>query len=363
MPSTHATAPDSDQSSCSRACQGDAASLGFVSCSGISDCGNCLNDRRFLGGAFFGAALPPATSSLPVVHVPVPVLAGDPIEGECWLAAAPVEAGEDAACGLRFRHDGSFAFGVVRLREADFARDGSASPLQLATEAAYRAVFATMDRLGYPHLIRCWNYLADINGDLDGLERYRHFNIGRQDAFLAAARETVGSVPAACALGTRDSDLLVCFLAAREAALPIENPRQVSAFSYPQDYGPRSPTFARAALLRLPGRPLLLVSGTASIVGHSTVHPGDLRAQLRESMANVAAVVAEARRQENGAEFRMGDLDFRIYLRHAEDLAAAEQAFDAHFAGERKPHAVFMQADVCRHDLLVEIEASGYAGI
>ncbi|HEY5763060.1 MAG TPA: hypothetical protein VIS73_07620 [Rhodocyclaceae bacterium] len=353
--------PDPTLPSCSRECRDSTSALEFVSCSGIADCGKCLNDSHFLGGAFFGAPLAAATKALPVVHVPVPVLAGDPSEGECWLAAGPAEAGDDPATGLRFRHDGTFVFGVVRLREADFA-GGDGSPLQQATAAAYGAVFATMDRLGYPHLVRCWNYLADINGELDGLERYRHFNIGRQDAFLAAARDTVGSVPAACALGTRDSDLLICFLAARSAALPIENPRQVSAFRYPPDYGPRSPTFARAALLPLPGRPLLLVSGTASIVGHRTVHSGDLCAQLRESMANIAAVLAEATRQAAGAEFRLGGLDYRIYLRHADDLASAKQAFGAHFAGMPKPHAVFMQADVCRHDLLVEIEASGYAG-
>jgi enamine deaminase RidA (YjgF/YER057c/UK114 family) len=334
--------------------------LGFVSCSGVADCRSCLHDARFLGGAFFGAALPEDTAALAVVRVPVPVLAGDPTEGECWVGGGRVTLDRDGDSGVRFAHDGEFVFGVLQLREADFA-GGPCSPLQAATEAAYRAVFAMMDRLGYPHLVRCWNYLADINGELDGLERYRHFNVGRQDAFLAAARETAGSVPAACALGTRDSDLLICFLAGKAAALPIENPRQVSAFRYPAAYGPRSPTFARAAVLPLPGRPLLLVSGTASIVGHATVHVGDLRAQLRESMANIVAVVAEANRK-GGAEFRLAELDYRIYLRRAADLALAEQVFDAHFVGQQKPHAVFLQADVCRHDLLVEIEASGYAG-
>ena len=57
--------------------------------------------------------------------------------------------------------------------------------------------------------------------------------------------------------------------AAQRVALtgtPVENPRQVSAYRYPREYGPQSPTFARALLPPSPRVPLLL-SGTASIDG------------------------------------------------------------------------------------------------
>ena len=62
----------------------------------------------------------------------------------------------------------------------------------------------------------------------------------------------------------------------------------------PGDYGPRSPTFSRAALVYPAGQEILFISGTASIVGHQTVHPGDVVGQCRESMENIAAVLAEA---------------------------------------------------------------------
>jgi chorismate lyase/3-hydroxybenzoate synthase len=343
----------------------DRPVLRFASCSGLGACRRCIDADDFLGGAAFGSVPVAGGPGLPLARVPVAVLSGEAAEGELWRGSAPVAGGADAARGLVWRHDGAFLFGVIRLAEGGFAGVAGKTPLQAATEAAYRSLFELIDGAGYRHLLRCWNYLADINGESEGLERYRQFNIGRQDAFLAHARETVGSVPAACALGTPAGDLLVFFLASRHAAQPVENPRQVSAYRYPADYGPRPPTFARATIVPLAERPLLLISGTASIVGHQTVHAGDVCAQTRESLANIAAVVAEAA-QQSGREFRLGDLDYRVYLRHADDLAAARATIAEHFAAAGlpaggAPHVVCMQADVCRRDLLVEIEATGYA--
>jgi hypothetical protein len=59
----------------------------------------------------------------------------------------------------------------------------------------------------------------------------------------------------------------------------------VSAYDYPRQYGPAAPSFSRAALTP---DPLLLISGTASIVGHASVHLGDVTAQLEETLANLA---------------------------------------------------------------------------
>ena len=107
--------------------------------------------------------------------------------------------------------------------------------------------------------------------DRHGLERYRQFNIGRQDAFLDSHRGATGNVPAASAIGLAGGPLSVAFLAGATPALAVENPRQVSAYLYPADYGPRSPTFSRAVRATLSGQEALFVSGTASIVGHRTV--------------------------------------------------------------------------------------------
>ena len=270
---------------------------------------------------------------------------------EVWLGDGPAVDGERS--GIRYRRMGDTLFGVLEADESDFP--GSA-PLRAATEAAYLHIFALLAAEGLPHLWRVWNYLADINGEQDGLERYRQFNIGRQDAFLASGRLASGNVPAACAIGLAGGPLRIAFLAGRCAAVPVENPRQVSAYDYPSDYGPRSPTFSRAALVVEGGHVLLFVSGTASIVGHLTVHAGDAAAQARESLANIDAVLAAANERLTAGAFRRDDLSYRVYLRHGGDLPIVAAAVGTALGGAG---VLFVTADICRADLLVEIEAVG----
>lgn len=163
-------------------------------------------------------------------------------------------------------------------------------------------------------------------------------------------------VPAACALGVAQGPLSVAFLAGVSRVTPIENPRQVSAYQYPKAYGPRSPTFSRAALARLAGQEILFISGTASIVGHESVHTGDVVAQTHESLDNILAVLSEVTKATGSKRFSLASLSFRVYLRHAND-AQAVRVVMAQRVGEAAMHC--FQADVCRSDLLVEVEALG----
>ncbi len=290
----------------------------------------------------------------PCMSIPMQRLdAGDSI-CEVWHGNGQLTQGQ---CGaIRYRHDDDVLFGVITVDETAFAATTDKTPLQQATEAAYRQVFALLDTLHYPYLFRFWNYIADINAHSFGLERYRQFNLGRQDAFLAHGRDVVGNVPAACALGSAQGPLTIAFLAGRVAPLAIENPRQVSAYQYPQEYGPRSPTFSRASLVRLGQDEVLFVSGTASIVGHATLHPADVVAQTRETLANIEAVLEQANQQASQPGFDLASLYYKVYVRHAADFVPIRTELE-HTVGA-VPHAIYLQADVCRQDLLVEIEAT-----
>jgi len=234
--------------------------------------------------------------------------------------------------------------------------------LEQTTYRAYRDVFAALEDCGCPQLLRLWNYLPRINADGGGLERYRQFNIGRQQAFLDARRDPFEGSPAACALGTAGATpggLSIRFLAGRVAPKPVENPRQVSAYRYSRTYGPRAPTFSRAALADAGGGQLaLLVSGTASIVGEHTVHPGDVVAQTQETLRNLQAVIANAHRGCS-ARYTLADLQPTVYVRHAADAVVVAQVLAQAEPAWRDPPCV--QADICRADLLVEIEAHAFA--
>ncbi|MDR1995389.1 Rid family hydrolase [Azonexus sp.] len=308
--------------------------------------------QRVLGITCMGSPAESWQSELPVQHVAAPLL-GDSsgVFSEAWQSAESCRAGE--AAGIRFRCNGNVLYGVINLDEAGY--HDTALPLQQTSEDAYQRIFALLDRESYPYLWRVWNYLADINIERNGLERYRQFNIGRHNAFVACGRLAEGKVPAACALGTRSGPLTIAFMAGRNAPVPIENPRQVSAYRYPRRYGPISPTFSRAALAQLPGQELLFISGTASIVGHQTLHVGDVAGQTRETLTNIAALLAAANQQARTTPYTLGELSLRIYIRYAADYPCVRTIIEEQI-GKANP-VVYVQADICRSDLLVEIEA------
>lgn len=289
---------------------------------------------------------------IPCIHVPMPRLDAGETLYETWHGnGEPLQGRYEA---IHYRHDDDLLFGAIALPELD--TDNGKTPLQQAAESAYRQVFALLDTLRFPHPFRFWNYIADINTHSFGMERYHQFNLGRQDAFLAHGRGVVGNVPAACALGSTHGPLTIAFLAGRAPPLNIENPRQTSAYLYPKQYGPRSPTFSRASLVHLGQDQVLFISGTASVVGHVTLHPADVVAQTRETMANIEAVLSEANRLTGESAFDPAGLHYRVYVRRPADLPQIRAELSRRVGNTL--NAVYLQADVCRSDLLLEIEAT-----
>lgn len=262
---------------------------------------------------------------------------------------------------VRYGYNDEILFGAIQLADADFdtdaVRSAGKSPLQQSSETAYQAIFDLLDALKFPHILRFWNYISNITGESHGLERYRQFNMGRQDGFLSRGRHVTGSVPAASAVGFEDGPLTIYFLAGRgPTPITIENPRQVSAYAYPQQYGPRSPTFSRASVARLGDNDVLFLSGTASIVGHRTLHAGDVVAQTRETLANITAMVGEANRVVPHAGFTLADLCYKVYVRHPKDVPVIHT--ELRRALGETARIMFLKADICRQDLLMEVEAT-----
>ncbi|GAA5169978.1 hypothetical protein [Viridibacterium curvum] len=278
---------------------------------------------------------------------------------EYWTSDARVQTVRhgQAVC----KHDGEWMWVALDTASAD------AADIATATRHGYDALFAAMQREDFPYLVRCWNYVPHINADQmddqsgERMERYRLFNRARQEAFQAARQAFEVGAPAACALGSHEGSFTLYALAARRAPRCIENPRQISAYNYPVQYGPRSPSFSRAAVMeRSTGDSLLFVSGTASIVGHESLHPGDVAAQTEESLRNIRAVMSQANATQTGsARFDMSRLQYKTFVRHARDAAAVEAVMRRELGSEPIIH--FLLADVCRAELLVEIEAVGAA--
>jgi chorismate lyase / 3-hydroxybenzoate synthase len=218
-----------------------------------------------------------------------------------------------------------------------------ALPLVRETRELYDRILTQARAAGFPWFVRMWNHVGSINADEDGMERYRHFCAGRHEAFVAAGYHHGADLPAASAVGMRGRGLATYFLAAREPGLQIENPRQMAAYHYPPQYGPKSPSFSRATLWR----DTLFVSGTSSVVGHESVHIGDLEAQLDETLRNIEVVIAQAF-PGRGLETVVAA---KTYIRRAGDYDLIARKLDAIF-----PSNLYLESDICRAELLLETE-------
>ena len=324
--------------------------------------------RHLLAVVRYGEASPLAVADALQVVVPLRQLESPLVEYWTTREGAVQHWREGAAA---FARTGSFLFGSLSLPAC------GPGLLEEATLSAYRQLLAVARDSAYLHLYRFWNCVPFINHEEEGLERYRRFCRARSLAF----EEHYGSafpsmLPSASAVGSTQEDLLVYFLAGAAPAHHVENPRQVSAWLYPPCYGPRSPSFARGTVLPLADGPLFFLSGTASIVGHETRHVGSLERQLTETVRNIAALVAPwangvtgatgvtGARSMTGAQPPSGTRDsgaglgrfsfLKTYLREGVDVARVRCQLEQ-LVGVG-PQLLFLHADMCRSDLLLETE-------
>lgn len=281
----------------------------------------------------------------PFLDVPNAVLCGAP-RIEIW--GTPERAARFRRDDLAWAEDGRSLLGCLCRRVGDSSEEDA---LQI-----YREMLALLDERGYPCLQRVWNYVPRINEDQRGVERYRLFNVGRARAFEERFSDSAEQYfSAASAVGTPGDTLSVCFAAGREPGTHLENPRQVRAPRYPADYGPTSPSFVRCTVAPAGWGRAVFLSGTGSIVGHETTHRGDPLRQLEEVVTNIDALLGGSDIRPGNGRLDLGRFDLlKIYVRHREHFAAIREALGCRL-GPSTP-AIYLEADLCRADLLVEIE-------
>ena len=308
---------------------------------------NALLDEcrgRVLGIVGFGKASLERTD-IASVWVDMPAIGTDRAF-EVWTSTAPVQG--ETRGRIRSARNAQILFGCVEIPEDD------RTDYDVLIYNDYCGIFDYLDDLGYPNLIRIWHYLPDINLNEGALERYKRFSLGRHEAFVAKGRAISTDAPAASAVGKRSGNTVICFLAAPRPGIPIENPRQVSAYSYPVQYGPRGPTFSRALFTSWDDLQQLYISGTAAIFGHLSQHEGDAGAQAGDTIVNLRSVMDEARAHGLIDVRQNTELLFKVYLRQPEFHAIAETQLREAFGPA--PSIIYLQADICRRELLLEIE-------
>lgn len=201
-------------------------------------------------------------------------------------------------------------------------------------ESAYTTMLEEDEE--YPYLISCRNFIPNILGYEDGVQRYIKFNAARRRMY---EKFNVTVYPTACGLGSIDNHYKLLYVRAKTPMMFFDNPKQVEAFDYPQFYG--KPQFSRAGVHN--GN--LMISGTASIRGSETIHIGDLLSQIDVTVDNLNIII-----ERSGVI--NPELVYTIYVKNKEDIDIAKQRCAQHgITGE------LVNVDICRDNLLVEIEA------
>lgn len=199
----------------------------------------------------------------------------------------------------------------------------------------------------YPNVVRTWIYVAhllDWYGDMNRVRtaHYRSKGLGIEGgpAFPASTGIMGRSGDEECLMDVLAVENL---LPGRVVATPINrSAKQHSSFNY-------GSSFSRAMALEIEGRRTIHVSGTASInsAGQST-HLGDAEHQCLETLLSIAAILAE---QGGGLK------NITSATLFCKDRAAWE-VWERTTRLLQLPEIpkICVLADVCRNDLLVEME-------
>lgn len=288
------------------------------------------------------APSPDSGGDLPALRVAMPVLWGLGVERLLVDASEP-----SVRDGWTLYRRGSTLAG--------FAVAAPGLGLEAAAGELYHRMFSVTS--GF-NLYRIWNYVPQINALTGGMENYQHFCRGRSVAFEKRFGNGFERVlPSASAVGMAAGPLAVAFLSGRAAPRHFENPRQTPAFEYPPEYGPRPPSFSRATAVTSGREQQVFISGTAAIRGHASVSGRDIGGQLGCTLENLGLIGrATGVGQDLGAPAAWRR-SFKIFLRDPADLGVARARLDRDLL--RPGDTVsYIQADICRSDLLVEIEAT-----
>lgn len=217
-------------------------------------------------------------------------------------------------------------------------------------------------------IVRQWNYIEKIVAmDSSGHQHYQAFNDSRTCFYNEA--EWRQGYPAATGIGTQWGGVMVdidAMVVKNDTCgvYPLDNPRQVPAHAYSGkvllgDSRKTTPKFERGKVMAVAGERMVYVSGTAAIRGEQSLTGVGIEAQTRATLENIAYLLSRENLLAAGVEAtsdtRLQLL--RVYLKHGEDETAARGVIE-----EIAPSvpALYVVADICRDELLIEMEGIGF---
>jgi enamine deaminase RidA (YjgF/YER057c/UK114 family) len=330
---------------------------------------NQIDECRQIIRAFYGSELP-ATSYVPQPPCDGKLLAIEALGVGQGKGEVEIErVGEQLVIA---RHSG-----IAWVHCAQVTPQTQSMSVYDAATNTFERMRSSFGQVGvrFDQVIRTWLYLGGIVDAEGATQRYQELNRARSDfyhdiSFLAGRRPAGcnGRVyPASTGIGTGERGIAISAIALATQrkdilAVPLENPRQTAAYDYSGDYSPRSPKFSRAMAVSCGTYATIFISGTASITGSETRHATDVAAQTHETLDNIAALISEENLCRHGLPGLGTSLDglglVRVYIKRQSDYATVRAVCEQRL-GELP--TIYAAADVCRPELLVEIEGIAFS--
>ncbi|MGE5458056.1 MAG: Rid family hydrolase [Methanococcaceae archaeon] len=246
------------------------------------------------------------------------------------------------------------------------------SILQQSVDAFEQAqVILKEENMEWSDIIRQWNYIEQItanetNGSLES-QHYQIFNDVRTKYYNRSKFEN--GFPAATGIGTDFGGICIDFIALtfndESKVIGLKNPVQIDAYAYSKqvlaennvmcDFCRTTPKFERAKVLVTPQGQWIFVSGTAAITGETSMVDNTVEHQTELTIKNILSLISWDNLHKHGVEKgKEVKIDYlRAYVKYQNDLPLVMDICKKHFP--EIPIACVV-ADVCRPELLVEIE-------
>jgi enamine deaminase RidA (YjgF/YER057c/UK114 family) len=238
-----------------------------------------------------------------------------------------------------------------------------------ASERAFKMAVTILNAegLSIKNIIRQWNYIENIAfiEDLkDAPQNYQDFNDIRARYYDQVQFDQ--GYPAATGIGQDTGGVIIGLIALSESDIisikPLGNPGQIDAHKYSElvlegsSNRKCTPKFERAKLVTIGSQNYIYISGTASILGEKTEHKGDVEKQTLTTIENIKRLFSRENQDTLGLDFDVAKIQFshlRVYVKFKKDIPAVQKVCDAEL---NYKSSLFLKSDVCREDLLVEIE-------
>ncbi len=229
------------------------------------------------------------------------------------------------------------------------------------------------ESLSFNNIIRQWNYLEDILGKHEYnntfLQNYQLLNDIRTTFYQES--EFLKGYPSATGIGMDSGGFILEFYAVsfsdKVDIFPVKNREQTDAYAYSErvlvgsafdkmQHHKTTPKFERAKYITLNKQQTIYISGTASIKNEQTIGEDNIRIQTRTTIENIRNLISYENLVKSNIFLNSFGViyDFiRVYVKNTKDIDTVKEICSQYYS-TMPVH--YLYADICRDNLLVEIE-------